>query len=245
MILRRFSQHLKDQNWLAVGLDIIVVIVGIFLGMQVTEWNEARKSRAEGYYYLDLLVQQLDHKTESRSKEITNSLERLTQIRHANRLLYADNWTTQEFEEFSATHSGVFYLSTEDQRPSALRQLIDNGKIDFLPSRLIQEKIFDLDRAYQEAIGQSDIVEQLVLNASETLIGEIHYGAPDDIQAITARPEVLLQSRKLKDAMYMVIVTNDIQLSSIRKLQETSSRLRDDLKIYLASQGHESQHKTR
>ena len=38
MILRRFMQHVKEQNWFAVGLDVIVVIVGIFLGMQVQKW---------------------------------------------------------------------------------------------------------------------------------------------------------------------------------------------------------------
>ena len=41
MILRRFTKHVTDQNWFAVGLDVIVVVVGIFLGMQVTEWNES------------------------------------------------------------------------------------------------------------------------------------------------------------------------------------------------------------
>lgn len=44
MILRRFMKHVTDQNWLAVGLDVLVVIVGIFLGLQVQEWNEDRKS---------------------------------------------------------------------------------------------------------------------------------------------------------------------------------------------------------
>lgn len=43
MILRHFMRHVKDQNWLAVGLEVLVVIVGIFLGMQVTNWNDARK----------------------------------------------------------------------------------------------------------------------------------------------------------------------------------------------------------
>ena len=46
MLLRRFMHHVKDQNWFAVGLDVVVVIVGIFLGMQVTEWNDARKVKS-------------------------------------------------------------------------------------------------------------------------------------------------------------------------------------------------------
>jgi len=52
MILRRFMKHVTDQNWFAVGLDVIVVIVGIFLGLQVTEWNEQRAERAEEAEYL-------------------------------------------------------------------------------------------------------------------------------------------------------------------------------------------------
>lgn len=45
MLLRRFSKHVTDQNWFAVGLDVLVVIAGIFLGMQVTEWNDERKNK--------------------------------------------------------------------------------------------------------------------------------------------------------------------------------------------------------
>ena len=55
MLLRRFTQHLKDQNWFAVGLDVIVVIVGIFLGMQVTEWNEERLLTKQEVKYLKAL----------------------------------------------------------------------------------------------------------------------------------------------------------------------------------------------
>jgi len=43
--MRRLMKHVTDQNWFAVGLDVIVLVVGIFLGMQVTEWNENRRER--------------------------------------------------------------------------------------------------------------------------------------------------------------------------------------------------------
>ena len=40
MILRSITKHLKDQNWFAVGLDFFIVVVGVFLGIQVANWNE-------------------------------------------------------------------------------------------------------------------------------------------------------------------------------------------------------------
>ena len=35
MLLRRLKEHLKEQNWFAVTLDLVVVVVGIFLAFRV------------------------------------------------------------------------------------------------------------------------------------------------------------------------------------------------------------------
>jgi hypothetical protein len=45
MILRRFTKHLKDQNWFVVELDVLAVITGIYLGLQVSDWNEERGTK--------------------------------------------------------------------------------------------------------------------------------------------------------------------------------------------------------
>jgi hypothetical protein len=52
MLLRRFNKHFSEQNWFAVGLDVTVVITGVFLGMQVTEWNDERKFRLKEAVYI-------------------------------------------------------------------------------------------------------------------------------------------------------------------------------------------------
>ena len=42
MILRRITEHVKAQNWTAVVLDFVIVVVGVFIGIQVSNWNDAR-----------------------------------------------------------------------------------------------------------------------------------------------------------------------------------------------------------
>ena len=42
MLLRRITQHVKDQNWFAVALDFFIVVAGILIAFQITNWNEAR-----------------------------------------------------------------------------------------------------------------------------------------------------------------------------------------------------------
>ncbi|NGX17100.1 hypothetical protein [Wenzhouxiangella sp. XN24] len=38
---------MKAQNWFAVGLDFVIVVVGVFVGLQVQDWNDSRKERVE------------------------------------------------------------------------------------------------------------------------------------------------------------------------------------------------------
>src|SRR6056297_412729 len=35
-------KHVRDQNWFAVSLDFLIVVVGVFIGIQVANWNEER-----------------------------------------------------------------------------------------------------------------------------------------------------------------------------------------------------------
>jgi hypothetical protein len=55
MILRRVIKHFRNQEWTAIFLDFIIVVVGVFVGLQVSNWNEMRGDRAEYARALDRL----------------------------------------------------------------------------------------------------------------------------------------------------------------------------------------------
>lgn len=51
MFLRRFMGTIKGQvrdlNWFMVVLDFVIVVVGVLLAFQITNWNDGRKARAQ------------------------------------------------------------------------------------------------------------------------------------------------------------------------------------------------------
>ncbi len=47
MLFRRVAKHVRDQNWTAVALDFIIVVAGVFIGIQLGNWNEAQQDRRE------------------------------------------------------------------------------------------------------------------------------------------------------------------------------------------------------
>ena len=42
MILRRVISHVRNQEWTAIAIDFLIVVVGVFFGIQVSNWNEDR-----------------------------------------------------------------------------------------------------------------------------------------------------------------------------------------------------------
>jgi len=59
MVLRRFRGHVAEHNWFAVAIDFLVVVAGVFVGLQASNWNQARLDRAQGRQYRAMLVDDL------------------------------------------------------------------------------------------------------------------------------------------------------------------------------------------
>lgn len=52
MILRRIVEHLRTQNWVAIAIDFVIVVLGVFVATQVSNWNDANRDRQRGQEYL-------------------------------------------------------------------------------------------------------------------------------------------------------------------------------------------------
>lgn len=59
MIIKRISQSLLSQNWKELIVELLVVIVGVFLAIQVENWNESRKESDQEKVLLESLREDL------------------------------------------------------------------------------------------------------------------------------------------------------------------------------------------
>ena len=51
MIMRRLAQSLRDQNWSTITIEFVLLVIGVFLGIEAANWNARRveDARAEAY----------------------------------------------------------------------------------------------------------------------------------------------------------------------------------------------------
>jgi hypothetical protein len=59
MILRNLALSIRRQDWFAVAIEFLIVVAGIFVGLQVTEWNERRQLRERELKYLQRMSEDL------------------------------------------------------------------------------------------------------------------------------------------------------------------------------------------
>jgi hypothetical protein len=59
MLLRRVMEHVREQNWTAVGIDFVIVVIGVFVGIQVANWNEERLQQRQEHGFLAQLREEI------------------------------------------------------------------------------------------------------------------------------------------------------------------------------------------
>ncbi len=59
MILHRLVASLRGQNWTSVAIELGIVVLGVFIGIQAANWNDARHERQETRQLLSQLEAEL------------------------------------------------------------------------------------------------------------------------------------------------------------------------------------------
>jgi hypothetical protein len=130
MILRRITEHVKAQNWTAVALDFVIVVVGVFIGIQVANWNERQAEKRLGVYYAERLGEDVRGELE-KNRTITDYYAAvLDSVRRADVLLAAPDADPKELvlEAYRATE--VTYIAPVR---ATWDQIVSSGHLGLLP----------------------------------------------------------------------------------------------------------------
>lgn len=65
MLPRRLRNYVDNQNWTAIVIELLVVVLGVFIGLQVDNWNQTRIEQNTVKSYYDRLIEDLRTNAES------------------------------------------------------------------------------------------------------------------------------------------------------------------------------------
>lgn len=77
MILRRITEHARAQNWFAVAIEFIIVVVGVFVGLQAQDWSTGRAEQKAERAAIERLIVEYKSNLELLNADIEKSRKTL------------------------------------------------------------------------------------------------------------------------------------------------------------------------
>jgi hypothetical protein len=99
--LLRIAEHVRTQNWTAIAIDFVIVVLGVFVGIQVANLNEARVERELVRGHLGEIAEDLRTHLRLNETLLGSAQLRIAAVDHAHR------------EAFGNTLPSTLVLGTE------------------------------------------------------------------------------------------------------------------------------------
>ncbi len=132
LLLRRLGQSLREQDWFTVAVEFFVVVFGVFLGLQVANWNDERLERQDERAILERLHDETGNLLDAVRAEGEGLQEQVDMLLSAQPVLYSaepERPLTQG--ECYALVSSHVYRKPVDELP-ILEEMLSTGRFDRL-----------------------------------------------------------------------------------------------------------------
>lgn len=247
MLLRRVTQHVKDQNWFAVGIDFFIVVVGVFIGIQVSNWNEERETRQKAKVFTERLAEDLRKEAWGYESIIAYSRETNANQRRVLDAIAGDIELSDEQFVISAYRATQFrennrYRATYDELVSTgaigliTDQVLREAAVGMFTTQFLEEiaqrtRDSEYRRVFRETVS-AEIQEALLSRCGDRFPAELDYaslkgtldypctlGVPDDRIRIAA--DALRASPRFVPALQVRFADNQTALTDLLQHNRT------------------------
>ena len=188
MILRRLTDAFRKQDWFTVLIETLMVVLGVFLGLQVNNWNEARLEQEQEAAILAQLADEFS--------DIKIALERQIGVREGyiadlRSLIAGLEESGPEPDDLAIRRALVAARST-GRRPaqsSAYLQLTANGELARLSNEDLKQALIRYHaRLDRDAFMFPELMRVVVQETSSNPYVDFDPSAPGTFGAVIDNP---------------------------------------------------------
>lgn len=217
MILRRVSEHLRQQNWLAVALDFVIVVAGVYLGVLLGNLNSASLAqRSERAVLLQLHEEIMAAEKEFESDRVYDP-GLLASIQAFVKSFYHDDGDLTDTMVCNAA-AAANNMPNIIGRLSAVEELISTGRLSELGDPALRRVIAEFHETSSVNETRLSQYEQAAVNIQMTFpeyftlipfidegTGEVRMSGECDVEAMRADDELrsaMARNIDIYDAWY-------------------------------------------
>ena len=146
MILRRLATSIRKQDWFTVFIETLIVVLGVFLGLQVNNWNEARRDRADEASLLERLHPEIVRVEQSSARVRERRISLVDDLRSATEVVFGvagrDQLTQEECMAIATSH---YYNINVLSLPSIV-ELENAGRVSIIRDAALRGALIDYEQ---------------------------------------------------------------------------------------------------
>lgn len=149
MILRRVIKHVRNQEWTAIAIDLLIVVVGVYIGIQAQAWNAERENRKIEHQYLLNLHDEILNMIDSDSDRVANikgQLDALTAV--MTQLAGPGEEMRLSKEHCNAISASHIYFGKVFVPPT-IEELLSTGRLQLIRNNALRSEMVSFSQAVE------------------------------------------------------------------------------------------------
>lgn len=159
MILDNLSRALKTQNWLAAGVEFVIVIAGVVIGFQINAWAENRAERAAEHAFHVRLAAELQETERLHYRLFDRRMAAFQDLTEAVALIQAQEGPPLTDAQCYAIASSII-IAPGVVGLSSVDELADGAGLDRVTDDLLRRRLVEFtSRAelFQQLLNEDDL----------------------------------------------------------------------------------------
>ena len=149
MLLRRFLTHFRAQDWVAIALDFVIVVVGIFVGLQVDSWNQDRKDRVRERAGLEQLYADFETARDRARTMSEFHAEKAEDLGFAIETMLSESLADDDRRRFLVALTGMLQMPPLGVSLGAYESMVASGDIALIRDDELKSRLVSLDAALE------------------------------------------------------------------------------------------------
>jgi hypothetical protein len=229
MIYRRLQKLLAEQNWFAVVLELAVVVIGIVLGLQFTDWNEVRKEQTLEAYYLEQLDKDFSESLDLWDGYLAQMQDKASRSQAVAQALLDQSLSKDTRQIIESNWSYLWGWLHLNFLSTTLDELRDTGRLTLIQSDELRQELvkftthLDIQRTYNTNLGN-------MLMSFYKELGIVTRMKPGSFELLSSNEE-LLANERVYDFVNQVAIYQRLILEQARTSYQEASELHKKIRL--------------
>jgi hypothetical protein len=143
MIVKRVTNALKRQDWAAVAIEFILVVVGVLLAFQINEWATERQAGAERQATTERLLYETEDDVAYFRSMVEAHQESVRDLSYALDQMQTDTWREANRAQMQSGLTASVYLDAPSPPSSVYDDIVASGMLGKIGDPRLRSAISD------------------------------------------------------------------------------------------------------